>query len=341
MERFGYSALLSSKAIPNGASGVVLTEIQLRDLSDGDVVLIEKDGGIKRIWDCKSPHNSLLVTEQCNSRCIMCPQPPKKEVDSRHKFNLKVLELIGPKGVESLALTGGEPTLREEELINLISLCKKKLPNTSLMILTNGRKLRDFRFAKQIVEVGHQNLMFGVPLYASTDKEHDRIVGSKGAFYETLAGLKNLALFLQKIEIRIVLHKLTYKRLLALSDFIYRNLPFVAHISFMGMETHGLAEKNLERLWIDPVDYIQELSEAINYLYKRNLNVSIYNLPHCILPEGLWRFSRQSISDWKNIFIKECSGCDLVNECAGFFETSSNVISKHIKPIKLANYMLR
>ena len=47
----------------------------------------------------------------------------------------------------------------------------------------------------------------------------------------------------------------------------------------------------------------------------------------------------QSISDWKNEYIKECSECIKKHECGGFF--SSQVLykrSQNIKPV-LNNYV--
>jgi hypothetical protein len=74
----------------------------------------------------------------------------------------------------------------------------------------------------------------------------------------------------------------------------------------MGMETTGLVFKNLKTLWVDPIEYMTELKIAVMYLPRRDINVSIYNLQLCILPQELWRFSKKSISDWKNIILDEC-----------------------------------
>src|SRR5690606_31692873 len=143
----------------------------------------------------------------------------------------------------------------------------------------------------------------------------------------------NLALFRQKIGLRIVVHKQTYRRLPQLSEFIYRNLPFVYHVAFMQMETTGLAEENIEELWIDPYGYNKELETAVLNLAMRNMKVSIYNSQLCILSESIRDYAKQSITDWKNLYLPECENCEIKKECAGFFASAENRHSKYIKKI--------
>jgi len=334
-----YSGILSTEKGGDDWKKIVtpcvcdLKKEHLDRLEEGDIVLLEPDGTVNLIWSIKSKYNAILATEDCNCSCIMCPQPKQNSGDNLIGFNLRLLKLIDSTRVGQVGITGGEPTLIGRDLIKLIAACKKRLPKASLSLLTNARKFSDADFVKELTMVGHPNLTIGVPLYADTDTEHDRIMGRKGCFYETLEGIRNLALFGHKIEIRNVIHLLTYKRLLQFSEFIYHNFPFVMHIAFMGMEATGLALKNLKRLWIDPMEYMPQLESAVKYLHRRNMNVSVYNLQLCILPRSLWPFSRRSISDWKNIYIEECSRCDLKEQCCGFFKTSGMMYSQYVHRI--------
>jgi His-Xaa-Ser system radical SAM maturase HxsC len=236
------------------------------------------------------------------------------------KTNYAILDLISPK-TEHLGLTGGEPTLLEDELVEFIRACRQKFPRMLLTLLTNGRKLRDLEFSKNIAKAGFPNLMIEIPLYADNDREHDRVMGAAGSFYDTIAGLRNLALIRQPVGLRTVLHRLTIGRLTQYAEFVYRNLPFVSHVAFMGMETHGLAAKNLDELWVDPYDYQEYLYTAVKHLVRRNVSVSIYNLQLCILPKELWQFARRSISTWKVSYLPFCDQCKMKTECCGLFAT--------------------
>ena len=183
------------------------------------------------------------------------------------------------------------------------------------------------------MEIGHPNLTLGIPLYSDLPAEHDYVVQAKGAFNETLTGLHNLARFGIQIEIRVVIHKQTYLRLINLAEFIWRNLPFVDHIALMGLEMMGYVKKNIEVLWIDPVEYQNELEEAVRYLHYRGMHISIYNHQLCVLRENLWSFARKSISDFKNIYLDECFECGAREMCGGLFKSAENIHSKHIKAL--------
>jgi len=175
-------------------------------------------------------------------------------------------------------------------------------------------------------------LTIAIPLYADTDTGHNNIVKTK-SFYAIIQGLYNLALFNLKVEIRTVVTAVNYKRLPMLAEFIYHNTPFVVHVAIMGMETRGLARQNIENIWVDPYDYTAELDTAVTYLNQRWLNVSIYNHQLCLLPKKLWPFAKQSISTWKNIYLEECEVCCVKKKCCGFFASSKDIHSQHIRAV--------
>ena len=52
--------------------------------------------------------------------------------------------------------------------------------------------------------------------------------------------------------------------------------------------------KNREAVWIDPMNYQAELTQAVLELQDWRMDVSIFNLPRCIPPESLWPFARKS-----------------------------------------------
>jgi hypothetical protein len=100
------------------------------------------------------------------------------------------------------------------------------------------------------------------------------------------------------------------------------------------MEPIGNALDNIEKLWIDPIDYNEELENAIKILHYRDLHVSIYNSQLCILSEKMRKFAVKSISEWKNIYVDDCEECILKPDCPGFFASSKDYHSRGIKSIK-------
>ena len=111
----------------------------------------------------------------------------------------------------------------------------------------------------------------------------------------------------------------TAPRLIETCVWIARNLPFVDHVALMGLENTGFAIANQALLWIDPMDYTKDLTQSVNILSATGINVSVYNLPLCLLEQAIWPFAAQSISDWKNAYLTVCATCAVRNQCAGFF----------------------
>ena len=174
-------------------------------------------------------------------------------------------------------------------------------------------------FARQLGAIDHPDLMLGIPLYSDLDYDHDHVVQARGAFEQTIIGLQNLARYGVPVEIRVVVHALTSERLPELAEFIYRNVTFADHVTFMGLEMMGFSVPNVSDLWIDPWDYREKLEDAVLSLADRGMTVSIYNHQLCTLPRSVWPFARRSISDWKNEYLPECEACAVRSACGGFF----------------------
>ena len=263
----------------------------------------------------------------------MCCQPPLKvnDIDELFIKNIEIIER-SPKNIPFVGISGGEPTLLGEKLIQLIRQIRKELPNSDIHILSNGRNFSDSGYAKEIMEAGEGRIIFGIPFHSDYYKDHDMIAGSKEAYNETLAGLYNIAAYGGEIELRIVINKLNYMRLPQMAEFIFKNLPFVSWTAFMAMEHIGHAVSNERNVWIETVDYKIELEEAVIYLDQWRKDVAIYNIPLCLLPDSLHPFAKQSISDWKNKYLSVCENCKKKSECCGFFSTSKKTF-KGVKPL--------
>ena len=243
-------------------------------------------------------------------------------------MNLQILELR-PENVKHIGITGGEPTVFLDVVVELLKRVHDIYPDTPVSFLTNGRAFKNMKLVEKITGIGHSKLLFCIPLYAANYEQHDYIVGSNGAFVDTIKGIFNLFRMRQLVEIRTVLFSKTIGNINLLADYISRNLPFVRHVAIMGMEYSGYAAKNSEEFWIDPFDYKDILDSATLSLYRRGMMTSIYNIPLCLLTERVRFLARDSISAWKKTYPVSCDSCSVKEQCCGIFETSVH-ISKHI-----------
>ena len=72
----GYSAVITNYQLSGNGCSCAVDKQELCEFSEGDVVLISRNGEIIFLYEINSLHNAIFATERCNHRCIMCPQPP-------------------------------------------------------------------------------------------------------------------------------------------------------------------------------------------------------------------------------------------------------------------------
>lgn len=280
-----------------------------------------------------SNDNTLFTTARCNNNCIMCCQPPLDNDDIEELFerNIAIIDRA-PKDIPIVGISGGEPTLLGDRLIDLIKHIRQTLPDSDIHILSNGRNFKDIDYTHRVVEAVDDKLFVGIPLHSDYYRDHDIIAGAKEAYNETMAGIFKLAAFGAAIELRIVINKLNFMRLPQMADFIQKNLPFVAWTAFMAMEHIGHAVSNERNIWIEPIEYAYQLEEAVLTLAQWRKEVAVYNVPLCLIPESIHPYAQKSISDWKNKYLPECDQCSLKSKCCGLFATSQKPF-KQISPI--------
>lgn len=334
----GYAYLLTQDIdLYNKVSSpaIYIKKTEENNLATNDVIKIDAiHQSFQFLYRVNGNANCLFVTDSCNSHCLMCPQPPKIENTVEMAQLQRHVDCL-PVDLKEICVTGGEPTLLEQDLISLFKKLAKQCPDCYVHVLTNAKKLKNFNFARQCVTSGLKGISFGIPLYSSNPEYHDYIVQSRGSFRETLEGIYNLAKLNASIEIRVVLTKINVSGLKELAEFIYRNLTFVDHIAFMGMEHMGYVKLNWEKVYVDPTQYQEYLVSVVRFLRLRGMNVSIYNLPFCVLDEKLWQFSRNSITDSKQGFDEKCIICEMRNKCGGFFRRQKEAL--RIVPIRSIN----
>lgn len=286
----------------------------------GDVVAITPGRGeVQVLYRSSDAHHTVFLTNRCNSRCIMCSQPPTSQDDSWLIEEAKQVAAHIGSAPPVLGFTGGEPLLLRQGLRDVLETFCECLPETKFEVLTNGRLLSEASLAKHVLSGLPHRVSWMVPLYGHADFLHDAVVQAPGAFDETIGGLLNLHSFKQRIQLRVVLISPVLKILPDLCRFVAMNFPFVREVALMGCEPIGFALANRASCEVDIRKYEREISRSVHTLFRGGISTVLMNLPLCVLPEALWSLAHRSISDWKQTYAAECGDCAVRDKCCGLF----------------------
>lgn len=123
----GYQGLLTTLDLASGLPDCPFVH-RVREtdyLKSGDIVVMEPSSGfIRSLYRPADKHNSIFVTERCNSNCVMCSQPPKDkdDIDILAERNLELVRLIDP-APEYLTITGGNRHCLENVCLRCLQRC--------------------------------------------------------------------------------------------------------------------------------------------------------------------------------------------------------------------------
>lgn len=309
---------------------------EYQTLLDYDVVEIINNKMIKVLYRDDSEDNAIVVTNQCNSNCIMCPDSDAVRNTKENPDIKKLLEQVRciPDDTKHITITGGEPGLLKEDLLELLEECKTCLPNTEFLLLTNGRIFSNMDFTNRVKDSIPNDIRIAIPIYADNEKLHDEITRAKGSFRQAIIGIKKLIEKNIDIEIRIVVLKKNYQHLEDIANFIVREIPQVKIINIMALEMTGNAYKNRNQVWINFGEVKEYLYKACITIIKAGIITNLYNFPLCNLDERLYSIAHKSITDYKIRYKEQCEECLAKESCGGFFNSTINVKEIEVKPIK-------
>lgn len=304
-------------------------------LTDYDVIEIIRNDIIKVLYRDDSVDNAILVTNQCNSNCIMCPDSDIVRNTNKNANINKLLKQVRciPDDTKHITITGGEPGLLKDDLIKLLAECKRCLPYTEFLLLSNGRVFANTEYVDKIKVNIPYNIRFAIPIYADNAELHEKITRAKDSFKQTIVGIKKLIERNIDIEIRIVVIKDNYKYLENIAKFIVKEMPNVKIINIMALEMTGNAYKNRDKVWVDFEDIKDYLYKACVTTIKAGIITNLYNFPLCCIDESLYSIAHKSITDYKVRYKPECEECNAKESCGGFFNSTINVKSIKVKPI--------
>lgn len=303
---------------------------------DYDVFEISQQGNAYKYYDNRSLDNAVLVTNRCNSNCIMCPTAESVRRGNEEYTAEELIEIARhfPSDAPHITITGGEPFLIQTGMFKLLNFLKCSLPNVAYLLLTNGRAFVSNSYTSLFKETAPPDILFGIPLHGYNAETHDYITQAPGSFMQTLKGLKHLLSINAKVELRIVVSRLNADFISEIAALIARELRSVYCVKIIGLEMTGNAAKNKKAVWLDYPSAFQKAKPGIDVLIRSGIDVGIYNFPVCAVEQKYWNMCEKSISAFKVRFASDCDFCRLKDACGGIFSGTIRLAKENVHPIR-------
>lgn len=310
--------------------------LRLEDMAEFDVLEWYSDSRFRVLFRDDSNDNALVVTNKCNSNCVMCPcgeylrrMPANESVEHL----CQIIEYM-PSDARHLTITGGEPTLWGDALLPVLKKLREHFEDfTQFQFLTNGRAFSSKGYFQKFLEAVPTTTYYGIPLYAYSPETHDPITRAPGSFVQTVEGIQALLRSGASVELRIVISKLNQNHMDRLAKYIVETFQGLSHVAIMATEMSGAAAVNRDVVWIDYQDAFRASKNAIKILLAGGIDVRLYNFPLCKVERGYWSLCWKSISDYKIRYYGTCQTCKVKALCGGVFQTTLGLTKMELNPI--------
>lgn len=243
----------------------------------------------------------LAVTYRCNNDCAHCYNARERNFpELKTQQWIKIIDQLWELGVPHIVFTGGEATLRND-LAELIHHAESNGQITGLN--TNARRLIDMDYVNQLVDAGLDHVQITVESCAP--EIHDEMMRTKGAFKQTITGLKNVLNTKLYVMTNTTMLRTNVHTIPATLDFLADNGVPTIGLNALILSGHGLtvgtglqeselqpildiatrktAERGQKLIWYTPTQYCQFDPTASN-LGVKGCTAALYSM--CVESNG-------------------------------------------------------
>jgi len=302
--------------------------------NENDIIYINQKGFCRLVFSYGEYSQTLIVTNKCNSNCIMCPYTSsfrRSIPDTEEKFLIQQVDYL-PAATRHLVITGGEPTLKDDVFFDVMKRIYDRFEDIHCLLLSNGRSFSIERIIAKANSIFNRNMIVAIPIHGATAKLHDSITRARGSFEQTIKGIKNLINCNISVELRVVVFKKNLNDMTDIARLIINEFPHVDIVNYMAAEMCGNAVINSLDVWVNYSDAFHSCETAIDELISAGIDVGIYNFPLCSVPRKYWGLYKKSISGYKVRYGQVCDRCCEKTICGGVFASSLKYAEDGMKP---------
>ena len=303
------------------------------------------------------------IGSRCNHRCVFCPckwEKRDREIELS-VFKEKVDEIEANPQIDSIILSGGEPTIQKNFLELLAYLSHTRL---RVRLLTNADRLSDPDMAKRVEKaISPRQMELVTAIHSYNEKIHESITGCAGSFERTNQGLHNMIRAGYRVILKFCISKINYKDMSGTVSFIYENFPDSVSLSFCSIDYCGRADENDADCAVEFQEMREYLEDALDRVGKytsqgRKRNIIVTNTPLCCVDPAYWKYficeSKNDMAAFlplpgeekteikynskseSGTFFNACRVCDVEKYCAGAWYSAYKLFGeKSVTAIKI------
>lgn len=212
---------------------------------------------------------------------------------------------------------GGEPTLHPD-IIRMLEFIRDVRPDLDVSLVTNGRKFADLSFAEAVLNAAPPRFIVLNSIYSHRPNMHDYIARARGAWRDTVEGMRNALELGIPWESRFIAHRLNYKDMPGYAQFIRDNFPDVTRVVFISIKYTGEAWRNKDLLFVRYSELVPYAVRAVDILEGAGIPVYLYHFPHCVLPRKYWKntagVTREDLTEFR--ILPQCKECAVFDRCS-------------------------
>lgn len=290
----------------------------------------------------------LKVGYRCNNNCLFCHSAPHRGRDASTQQLIKKIELARRLGAETLVLSGGEPTIRDD-FFRLLNVIERNQMSAGLV--SNGRMLAYPDFRERLTRYSLQFVQ--VSLCGPDAATNDAVTRSR-SFSQTLSAIHGFAGRVPELTVNVVVTLPVIARLSEILAILPSPDRFRLKFSFVEPEGNALDE------FSGVVPRISQAAFAVRRVLEKarqlpGWRVAWDGFPLCLMPDfeqneaalredGFFVMSEAFEKEWHPIDDRHrthatiCLECSLRRKCRGVFrEYLERRGSQELRPILRAS----
>ena len=292
----------------------------------------------------------IAVSYICNQKCSFCPcgkEEKKYSEPSWENLTQTVDTILADSDIDSIVVSGGEPTLYSRFIDFLCFLCEKTLK--SITILSTSERFSNPDFIQKLREnVDLTRINVISTLHSHLAEEHEGINLTPGSFERTIKSLKNLQKIGVKATVKHCITKDNYKALKSFFEFVDGCFDEDIDMQLCSIDYLGIPEKNREEQMLPfpkIAPYLEEMFDA--YLARteagsKRMLYCIY-MPLCAADPYYWDYFMKNPGGYSafassadhgevymashenndvGAFSKKCEACIVREICSGTYRSA-------------------